>query len=150
MFWGSFSAAGPGLLFPVTGMMNDDRYIDVLRAKLLPHLRREFPNNEGVFQQDLAPCHTSKKVKKFMTDNGITVLEWPGNSPDLNPIENLSAIIKQKLRRCDCTTRTKMIEAILRIWFHDAEFALTCQKLVDSMPNRVNLLLKAKGGHISY
>ena len=58
---------------------------------------------------DLAPCHTSKKVTKFFADNDIRVLEWPGNSPDLNPIENLWAIIKQRLRGKDCTTIEKLI-----------------------------------------
>ena len=48
-----------------------------------------FPDGSGVFQQDLAPCHTSKQVKNFMNNHHIKVLEWPGNSPDLNPIKNL-------------------------------------------------------------
>src|SRR6218665_789102 len=85
-----------------------------------------------------------------MKDNAITILKWPGNSPYLNPIENVWAIIKQKPSKRDCTTTTKMIEAILATWFHVAEFPPICQKPVDSMPKRVNLLLNAKRGHINY
>jgi len=48
-------------------------------------------------------------VKNFLSDNNIAVLKWPGNSPDLNPIENLWAIIKKELHKYDCTTITKLI-----------------------------------------
>ena len=47
---------------------------------------RAFPNGE-IFQQDLAPCHTAKKREKVLEDNHIKVPDWPGNSPDLNPME---------------------------------------------------------------
>ena len=40
-----------------------------------------------IFQQDLAPAHTAKSIKTWFNDRGITVLDWPANSPDLNPIE---------------------------------------------------------------
>ncbi len=39
-----------------------------------------------IFQQDLAPAHTAKGTKSWFNDHGVTVLDWPANSPDLNPI----------------------------------------------------------------
>ena len=50
------------------------------------------------FQEDLAPAHTAKSTKTCFSDHGITVLDWPANSPDLNPIENLWGIAKRKMR----------------------------------------------------
>ena len=150
MFWGCFSIDGPGTLQAVTGMMNADAYIDVLQRKLVPELTNKFPNGDGVFQQDLAPCHTAKKVVKFMTDNHIKTLAWPGNSPDINPIENLWALIKKRLRRHDCTTKTKLIEAILQIWFHDQEIKVMCRHLALSMPKLIQSVIAAHGGHIKY
>jgi len=52
-------------------------------------MQKAFSSGEGIFQQDLARCHCSKEVKNFLSDNNIAVLKWPGDSPDLNPIENL-------------------------------------------------------------
>jgi len=72
--------------------MKSDQYIAVLQRRLIPDMQKAFSSGEGIFQQDLAPCHCSKKVKKFLSDNNIAVLKWPGNSADVNPIENLWAI----------------------------------------------------------
>ena len=52
------------------------------------------------FMQDGAPCHTAKKVMKWMVDKNIDVMEWPGNSPDLNHIENLWNIMKHAMQCC--------------------------------------------------
>ena len=119
MFWGGFTWKGVGSLVPIEGMMNTDKYIDVLKRRAFPDLKRAFPDENGIFQQDLAPCHSSRKTVKFFQENQVSVLDWPGNSPDLNPIENLWAIVKCRLRKTDCTTSRKLVEAIIHIWYHD-------------------------------
>ena len=117
---------------------------------VIPELAKRFPDGSGIFQQDLALCHTSKQVKTFFSQHRMKVLEWPGNSPDINPIENLWSICKTRLRGMDCTTKSKLLNALIQVWYRDPQIASNCKNLLDSMPNRVQLLLKARGGHIMY
>ena len=130
--------------------MNPYKYINVANHKVMRDMQIAFPDGGGIFQHDLAPCHSAKKVQKVLQENGIKVLERSGNSPDLNPIENLWSIIKNKLRSKDCTAVNKLIEAVILVWYHNDKIAKSCQKLVSSMPKRVKKVLKNKGGHISY
>ena len=56
--------------------MNSDKY-------------KAFSAGDGIFdfQQDLAPCHTSRKMRIIFQESRLIILEWPRNSPDMNPIE---------------------------------------------------------------
>ena len=74
--------------------MNANKYINVVNHKVMRDMQIPFSDGGGIFQHDLAPCHSAKKVQKVLQENGIKVLEWPENLPDLNPVENLCGIIK--------------------------------------------------------
>ncbi len=59
---------------------------------MLPSADQLFKDADFIFQQDLAPA------KSWLNDHGVGVLDWPANSPDLNPTENLWGIVKRKMR----------------------------------------------------
>ena len=96
VFSGNLGRAGLYFL-PKNTTMRGSNYIDVLKDHLLTFWRI---HQCDYFMQDGAPAHRSKIVTKFLEDNNIRVLEWPGNSSDLNPIENawnfLKNIIQEK------------------------------------------------------
>ncbi len=65
---------------------------------MLPSVDQLFKDADFNFQQDLAHAHTAKSTKSWLNDNGFGVLDWPANSPVLNPIESLWGIVKRKMR----------------------------------------------------
>ena len=82
------SAAGTGGLYFLTPgtTMNGEKYVKVLQEKLQLHMT---VYQCDTFMHDGAPCHRSRVVKKFLGEKNIRQLDWPRNSLDLNPIENL-------------------------------------------------------------
>lgn len=134
----------PGSLVPV------DHWFLYSKRRVVALLQKLFPGDDGIFQQDLSPFSTSKKCKNFFAQSGINVLQWPGNSPDLNPIDNLWSNWKQKLAKEDCTAKTSMLSLLIKVWFHKDELEKTCQKLVESMPKLCQEMERNKGGHINY
>jgi len=47
----------------IEGIMNSDKYIDVIERKVIPGMRKALPDGERIFRRDLAPCLSSKKMK---------------------------------------------------------------------------------------
>jgi hypothetical protein len=87
---------------------------------------------------------------KWLDDQGIEVMGWPLNSPDLNPIENLWA----ELKRCLGTYKSPP-GGMLELWDRvqtewDAFTPEYCQQLVESMPQRMAMVLRNKGHSIKY
>ena len=151
MVWGCMGWESVGKLAEVEGRMNANQYVDILKDNLLPSLEESGVSLEDViFQQDNDPKHTSKKAKKWMEDNGINVLDWPPQSPDLTPIENLWNHTKKELAKYP-----RQAKGVWEIWDRVAEVwnnidPEVCQNLIESMPRRIQAVIKAKGGHTKY
>jgi transposase len=151
MVWGCMGWNGVGELAEVEGRMDADQYVDILNNHLLPSLEESgVGDDECIFQQDNDPKHTSKKAKNWMEENNITLLDWPPQSPDLNPIEHLWQHTKSQLCKYEtlATGVWEIWDRVAEVW-NDIEPEV-CQRLIESMPRRLEAVIKAKGGHTKY
>ncbi len=89
MIWAAMSSAGVGPLCFQKSTVNAAIYQEILEHFMLPSADKLYGDADFIFQQDLAPAHTAKGTKSWFNDHGVTVLDWPANSPDLNPRESM-------------------------------------------------------------
>ncbi len=99
MIWGVMSSAGVGPLCFLKTNVTAPVYQDILEHFMLPSSDQLFKDTDFILQQDLAPAHTPKSTKSWLNDHGAGVLDWPANSSDLNPIENIWGIVKRKMKQ---------------------------------------------------
>uniref|UniRef100_A0A674DE09 Tc1-like transposase DDE domain-containing protein n=1 Tax=Salmo trutta TaxID=8032 RepID=A0A674DE09_SALTR len=139
---------GP-FISPKNTAMNKEWYQHILREQLPPTIQEQFGDEQCLFQHDGAPCHNAKVITKWLGEQNINILgPWPGNSPDLNPIENLWSILNRRVDKQNPTNSDKLQALIMQEWAAISQDV--AQKLIDSMPGRIAEVLKKKGQHCKY
>ncbi len=93
LIWGAMSSAVVGPLCFLKTNITAPVYKYILEHFILPSADQLIKDTDLIFQQDLAPAHTAKSTC-WLKDHGVGVLDWPTNSTDLNPIENLTVVQK--------------------------------------------------------
>ena len=143
------TAHGIGRLEIVSGMMNAMKYIDVLENKMLPSARSLFSDNDWIFQDDNAPCHRAKKVQHWYRTHRVKRMDWPAQSPDLNPIENLWYRVSTIIGKNKPRTKRELIEQVIAAWYRVIS-AEELKKLVDSLPRRCKMVIENNGWPTKY
>ena len=151
MVWGCISmsakSVGWASRINVKGTMDTSLYLQVLEDEMQKSVDWCFDKSdkgEWFFQQDNATCHKSQAVLKFLNDKKIKLLDHPPQSPDLNPIESLWNHIKHQINK------KHIMNGVEDIWsaFEEELNKIPpdyCEKLIRSMPERIQAVLKAKG-----
>ena len=148
MLRGCFSSSGTGNLVKVQGIMKKEDYISILEKNVKESAERLQLINDWKFQQDNDPKHTAKIVKKWFRENNVDVLEWPSQSPDLNPIENLWRELKSRVMARKPTNLTQFEAFAKEEWANIPQ--TTRRKLVETYKNRLEAVIKNKGYAIDY
>jgi len=158
MAWGCFYGRTKGPLVRMEGGLIMGRmYADLLSTVLLPFMEEHsdaLPLAKPlIFMHDNAPVHTARVAKAVLADDGVEVMEWPAQSPDLNPIENIWHTLKYRFHQRNpdmmlekggvAVVQEKIWAALEEVWagFTEEDF----EKVWKSMPGRMEAVIKAKG-----
>ena len=149
MLWGCFVAGGTGALHKIEGIMRQENNVDILKQHLKTSVKKLKLGRKWVFQMNNVSKHTSKVVAKWLKDSKVNVLEWPSQSPDLNPIVNW-AELKKRMRARRPTNLTQLHQ----LCQEGPEWAKIhptyCRKLVEGYPKRLTQVKQFKGNATKY
>lgn len=171
MIWACFTGERLGLLIVCDeGGIGADEYEDILYDGLFsliddlleppedPGTIQIADENTFIFMQDNAPCHKAAYVLEFLKENRVPLMEWPPQSPDLNPIENLWTELKVRFHQRftelfshpskSMEARYRYGEILQEVWYSQGMELV--EALIQSMPRRCEAVIQAQGGWTKY
>lgn len=151
MMWGCMGWDGVGYATRIEGKMDAQLYVSILEDELQDSLHYyDKSSTDIIFQQDNDSKHTSKLAQKWFQDHDFTVMKWPAQSPDLNPIEHLWSHLKRRLVEYDEPPHSlhELWERAEKEW--EKIDKSVCQGFIESMPRCIAAVLKAKGEYTKY
>lgn len=150
-FWGWISASGPGELVEIPGRLNANNYREVLQEVLIPTVESVFGNGTTIkLLQDGSSVHNSRIVQTWINEQeNIELIRLPPKSPDLNPIENMWAMMVQNWDPSIPRNMHSLTSHVfqLRDYYRGLNY---CEKLVSSMRSRLQTVLDARGSYTKY
>ena len=103
-----------------------------------------------IVMQDNARAHTARVSMTFLDDEGITVMNWPARTPDLNTIEHAWDMLSKRIRQRQHPPESvqRLIDALVQEWqaIHQNDF----RRIIRSVPRHCEECANARGGHTSY
>lgn len=152
MVWAGFSSKGTVPICFISTRTNSGMYTEMLEDVLVEYIEDNM-DDSAIFQQDNASIHVSRHSKAWFEDKGITVLEWPACSPDLNPVENLWAILARRVYGSSSEKRTFLTVGELKQKINEEWLKIgsnLIQTLVESMGSRIYQVILKNGGPTKY
>jgi len=142
----AISCLGKINLFTFKDNLNSERFATILRQQLIPQANRVHPFG-WVLVEDNSPCHKGAAIEVLRKEVPY-VLEWPSKFPDLNPIENLWALLKREVRKALPKTLNDLERAIHRAW--NSLDVKTVENLASSFRFRVMTCYNRNGHKVNY
>lgn len=146
--WIGFSYAQKASIGTYTGPFTSKKYIKLLSKHFIPlyHNLSENCDNDVLFQQDNDSRHKSEATMEWLDEHGVSLLDWPANSPDLAPAENIFGILARAVyaEKSSYNTKGELEDAIRACW-DDMDQGLI-QHTIDSLHQRMIDVI-AVGGH---
>ena len=103
----SMTVEGMGPSLAVEGATDREVFEAYVEKMLAPSLR-----SGQVVVMDNLSAHKGERVRALVEERGAELLYLPPYSPDLNPIEEAFAKIKNLLRKAEARTREALVEAM--------------------------------------
>ena len=147
MVFSIISAAVTGPLLRLYGKINANVYKKILKKHVVPNLRTAI-NQLTVFMQDNAPYHTAKFVKIFLSEKDVTFMEWPVQSPGMNPIENVWKLLNERAKEKNPRNDEKLLTNLKGEW--EKISVDKCKTLIRSCNKRCRAVIESKDLHIKY
>ena len=127
--------------------MDGAYYIQILQDHLIRNARKQFGRRWRLLQ-DNDPKHKSRIIKKFLDEEVPEVIDWPSNSPDANPIENLWSVIKRRVEKRRPSNLNELNKFLHDEW--NKVDMLIINNLIKSMKSRCLALIESKGERNDY
>ncbi|GFU73195.1 transposable element Tcb2 transposase [Trichonephila clavipes] len=143
LVWGCMSAGGVGELVFIDDIMDKMVYSEILKNNLEKSVVNVGLGSNFIFQQDNDPKHTAKSVKLYSLYHCKKELHTPPQSPDLNVIENVWSQLEKSIHVHPITTKDDLKNVLKEEWTK-VTVEIT-KKQVESMPKRLQAVIKAKG-----
>lgn len=151
MIWGCITSHGVGYACKIEGNLDGHLYKSILRDELMQTIKYyKLDKSKVIFQHDNDSKHKSKIVSLWLEKQPFMVLDWPSQSPDLNPIEHLWAHLKKQLNKYESPPKgmLELWERIEKEW--EKITKEKCIELIESMPKRIKAVIRAKGRWTKY
>ena len=145
--WGSFSKFGFGRIYLFKENLTGKKLVEIYKKALLPSGKMiKLPH--WILLEDNDPKHTSNIAKTWRENHQIDRISWPSNSPDLNPIENIWTLLKDKVGQLKPSNLDQLEKNIKTVWSNFPQ--KLAETLALSMSDRMKQLIERKGDTIDY
>ena len=133
--WGGISRRGKTQLLVFNGIMDGPFYTEQCLTTYTESAKDLYPHGDVTMWADNDPKHTCKQATAYIREHGVSTIKTPAESPDMNPVENIWAIMKADIRRTSPKTQETLCNCLIESW--NSITIKKCNSLIDHVKNTV-------------